>query len=131
MLKNVIEAITTKLVIALLLFASSITFVYLSHSVNRYSDSNAAFSSKLDSILIVIEEVRQSRFKNQLRFLSSQVYKMNKSPENIRPMDITHASDFCVSTLFNDHKELLKGSERVKVMRDCNQVDYWVAEQDA
>ncbi len=138
MLGNVIEKVTSRLVIVLLLAAVTASTSTLSYKFNGYTRSMevatkaiTTLSVKVEAMSEIIGEARQARFIRRLIFLSKQIYKMDKAPMDIRPMDIESSSDFCGSDLFDEYKDSLKGSEKIKVTRACSRVDSWAIEQDA
>ncbi len=131
MLKNIIETITARLVIVLLLAAATASTALLSHTFSGYADVLANLADKVEDIGEAIQEEKKARFDDNITLLAKQVYKINIDPDDVRPMDVSKASDFCVSRLFDEYKNGLTGSEKVKVMRACARVDLWVIEQDA
>ncbi len=138
MLKNIIEKVTSRLVIVLLLAAVTASTSALSYIFNGYTDSMevatkaiTTLSVKVDVMSEAIQGARESRFNIGILFLLKQSYKLDKTPKDVKPMDITAASDFCGSALFYDFKHELKGSEKIKVMRSCDRMDFIVSEKSA
>ena len=140
MLKKLTEALLSKFTGILLMSALTVTFALgtaafndntakmaeYAATMNKYTVSNDQLSSDIGQIKDLVKEVRKSSFDDKLRNLTKQIYKITKDPDDIKPVDVVSASDFCDSSLFKDHINDLTGSERIVTLSSCSQVNIWI-----
>lgn len=142
MVDSVVKSITTKLGVMIGVWFASACMVTLATTVTlakvAFEDNTTAmqgYSDKMAELVVSVETVskmaveqRKLSFKDGLRLLEKQSDKMKSDVDDIKTIDIAASSDFCASSLFSDYIKQSNGSDRVSIMRNCEEVNYWMRE---
>jgi hypothetical protein len=97
-----------------------------SAAMKQYSESNLELVKSVGEVRAMASELRKLSFKDGIRLLAKQSYKMDVDPDDIKFIDVAAASDFCASNLFKDFIASLDGSEKILIHGHCADADLWV-----
>jgi hypothetical protein len=95
-------------------------------ALQKYESTSKKVVSDLSKITKMLEESRMSLFKDKMRLLSKQAYKINNDPDDIKPIDIEAASDFCESVLFKDLVGTVGGSDKLLAKKACSSANSYL-----
>ena len=133
MIRNILKSITTKISVAIGVWLVGICLVAIvalgtvaKMAVEDNTEVMAELVLSVENVTKMAIEQRELSFKNGLRVLEKQSYKMEYDKADIKPADIVASSDFCASTLFKDHISSTTGSNRISIAQSCGQVDKWM-----
>lgn len=140
MMDKIMSALTSKLATAASIWILSILMVGVGTIVSlgktaledntlvlsKYEHRHEEITNNILELQIRADNSDMLMFKDKLRTLAKQTYKMSKDPDDIKPIDVESASDFCASPLFKTMAKTLLGSDMLMVDRQCVDVNNWV-----
>ncbi len=137
MLNKLLDEITKRAAVFILslMLAANGTVMYLgkaaisdqNEATNSYEKTLSGLEIKINSVEKMAIEMRASSFKDKVRNLSKQSFKILKDPDDIKPIDIQAAADFCGSQIFRDYTPTIRGSDLAWIKRACKDTSEWLA----